>query len=153
MDHNPISLNVGDSRFGTFRVANITLLMHVVKDEETGLFRLFNVLDTKIRVKGVMDDGTEFLSTYCVTLDYNALLKYDNLNTDQILERIKEVDYSEPFEIVLTLFLLEVLKAYDKRPDKVKFLNLAENILFYIEKKTEHPHQAIGFRARASQKK
>ena len=143
LDHNPISLNVGDSRFGTFRVANITLLMHVVKDEETGLFRLFNVLDTKIRVKGVMDDGTEFLSTYCVTLDYNALLKYDNLNTDQILERIKEVDYSEPFEIVLTLFLLEVLKAYDKRPDKVKFLNLAENILFYIEKKTEHPRQAI----------
>ena len=143
LDHNPISLNVENSRFGTFRVANINLLMYVVKDDETGLYRLFNVLNTKIQVKEIMDDGTEFPSTYCVTLDYNALLKYDNLNTAQMLDRIKEVDYSEPFEIALTLFLLEVLKAYDKQPNILKFLDLAESILFYIKKKTEHPDQAI----------
>ena len=76
LDHNPVSLNVGNSRFGTFKVSNLDLLMHVVKDEETGLFRLFSVLDTKIQVKGVMNDGKEFPSTYCVTLDYKALLKY-----------------------------------------------------------------------------
>lgn len=143
LDNNPVSLNVGSSRFGTFKVANINLLMHVVKDEETGLFRLFNVLDTKIRVKGILDDGTEFPSTYCVTLDDQALLKYDNLNLVRILDRIEEVEYSEPFESVLTLFLLEVLKAYDKQPEMVKFLDLAEEINIYIEKKTKTPIQPI----------
>lgn len=143
LDHNPVALNVGASRFGTYKVANIDLLMHVVKDEETGLFRLFNVLDTKIQVKGVLDDGTEFPSTYCVTLDYNALLKYGNLSPKRMIDRIKEVDYSEPFESILTLFLLEVLKAYDKQSENEKFLNLAEEIIIYIETKTKQPDQPI----------
>lgn len=129
---------------GKYNVGNIALLVFALKDTDSGLFRMYDFFDAPLEFRGVDQNQKEFPSIPCIRLKADELLNFDNIDSSVILEKIKEVPYSEPFENELTLFMLEVLKAYDslKLPSH-SFLRLASEINEYIAEQSKCDDRSV----------
>ena len=144
LDQNLVALPLKDSTITTARIANIDLLLYAAKDEDSGLFKLFNVLDSPVQVMSVMEDGTEIPSTFCITLDHQALLKYSNMSPDLMMQNIRDVPYNDDYEAILTLFMLEVLKAVDIAGAADGWcLRFAEDVCDYITENSKTSDKTI----------
>lgn len=130
LDKNLVSLKDTGAIVGNYKIANLTLLMCCIKDTDSGLFRLYDFFDAPLAFKGKYEGGKEFDSSACVKLDRNALHLYDNICYSVIADQLRNVQYSEAYGGQLTLFMLEVLKAYDdlKLPAH-PLLQLAKDIM------------------------
>lgn len=135
LDKNLVSMKDTGSIIGNYRIANITLLVCCLKDEDSGLFRLYDFFDAPLVFKGIDSNGKEFDSSVCVKLDREALHLYSNICYSVIAEQIARVSYSDNYGEQLTLFLLEILKAYDdlKLPAH-PLLQLAKDVMAVIQK-------------------
>ena len=134
LDKNLVSVKDTGSIIGNYKIANLTLLVCCIKDEESGLFRLYDFFNAPLVFKGVNENGQEFDSSIHVKLDREALHLYNNLDYTVIARQIAEVPYSEAYSNQLTLFLLEILKAYDdlKLPTH-PLLQLAKDVMKVIK--------------------
>lgn len=134
LDKNLVSLRDTESSIGNYKIANLTLLLCCVKDTDSGLFRLYDFFDAPFTFKGKYEDGREFDSSACVKLDRNALHLYNNICYSVIANQLRNVQYSEAYGGQLTLFMLEVLKAYDDLKSPAHpLLQLAKDIMNIIQ--------------------
>ncbi len=113
-DKNLIRLKDAGYPFGKYSFCNINLYVCVIKDKDSGLFRLYDILDAPIVFKGKDNKGRDFDSSICVKFDGKTLLGYDNLDHERIIENLSKIKPSEAYSQQLTLFLLEILKTYDE---------------------------------------
>ena len=135
LDKNLVSVKDTGSIIGNYKISNLTLLVCCIKDEDSGLYRLYDFFNAPLVFKGANDNGQEFDSSIHVKLDRDALHRYNNLNYAIIAKQISEVPYSEGYGSQLTLFLLEILKAYDdlKLPTH-PLLQLARDVISVIKR-------------------
>lgn len=135
-DKNLIRLKDEGTPFGKYSVANIHLCVCVIKDEDSGLFRMYDILNSPLVFKGVDNEKNEFDSSICIKLEDEMLLNYDNIDYDIIVNELGKVTPSEPYSQQLTLFLLEVLRVYDelKLPSH-PLLGLAKKVVALIREK------------------
>lgn len=144
LDKNLVSLKDTGYVVGNYKIANLTLLVCCVKDTDSGLFRLYDFFDAPFVFRGKYEDGREFDSSACVKLDRNALHLYSNICYGVIADQLRKVQYSEAYGGQLTLFMLEVLKAYDdlKLPAH-PLLQLAKDIMGIIQEHALPSEKAV----------
>lgn len=111
--NNLVSLTDVGNAIGKYRVGNINLLIIVLKDEDSGLYRMYDYSDPSLAFKSLDEEGTEYPTTICVSLKAKELINFDNIDYDIIFKRIESIEYTKFFENQITLFMLEVIKAYD----------------------------------------
>ena len=144
LDKNLISLKDTGTIIGSYKIANLTLLVCCIKDTDTGLFRIYDFFDAPLVFKGKLENGKEFDSSAFVKLDRNALHLYNNICYGAIADQVRKIQYSEEYGEQLTLFMLEVLKAYDdlKLPAH-PLLQLAKDIMTVIREHASPSEKAI----------
>ncbi len=135
-DKNLIKLDDKGSLFGKYTVANINLCVCVIKDDDSGLYRMYDILNAPLVFRGVDSEQKEFDSSICIKLEGDMLLNYDNIDYDSVIRELAKVEPSEPYSQQLTLFLLEVLRVYDelKLPSH-PLLGLAKKVVGLIQEK------------------
>ena len=135
-DKNLIQLNDEGSLFGTYTVANIHLYVCVIKDDDSGLFRMYDILNAPLVLKGIDAEKKEFDSSICIKLKGDMLVNYDNIDYDVVVRELAKITPTEPYSQQLTVFLLEVIKVYDnlKLPGH-PLLGLAKKIIILIQEK------------------
>ncbi len=135
-DKNLIKLNNEGALFGKYNIANIRLFVCAIKDKDSGLYRMYDILNAPLVYKGVDNEKNEFDSSICVKLEGEMLLNYDNIDYDTVVSRLGEVAPSELYSQQLTMFLLEVLKVYDglKLPTH-PLLGFAKKIIALIQRR------------------
>lgn len=135
-DKNLIHLNDVGSPFGEYSVANIHLYMCVIKDEDSGLFRMYDILNSPLVFRGVDSEKKEFDSSICIKLEKDMLINYDNIDYDIVVNELGKIAPSEPYSQQLVLFLLEVLRVYDKlKLPSHPLLGLAKKVIELIRDK------------------
>lgn len=144
LDKNLVSLKDNGTIVGNYKIANLTLLMCCIKDMDSGLFRLYDFFDAPFVCKGKLKNGKEFDSSACVQLDRDALHLYSNICYGVIADQVRKVHYSKAYGEQLTLFMLEVLKAYDdlKLPTH-PLLQLAKDIMSVLRKYSSSNEKAV----------
>ena len=133
-DKNLISLKDTGSPFGKYKVANLNLYVCAIKDDDSELFRMYDILDAPLVFRGVDEHEKEFDSCICIKFESDTLLNYDNIDYDVIVENLGKIIPSEQYSQHLTLFLLEILKVYDElKLPQHPLLQLAKKVVALIK--------------------
>lgn len=117
IDGKTVSLKDPGNAVGFFNIANLKILVCVLKQKD-GKFRIYHYSDAPIDVIATGISGEKQPSSFFVLLKKEEILGCSNLNFEKIVDRLKEVQKSELYFEQITLFVLELLKAYDENGGK-----------------------------------
>lgn len=116
IDGETVKLTGNDSVFGFFNIANLHILVCVVKKEDGYNIHSFN--DAPLDIKATSEDGQTYSSSFYVLLKKEAILKAGNINYKKMMDNIKSVEPSARYYDQVIMLLLEFLKAYDESSPK-----------------------------------
>lgn len=124
-----------DLVYGRFKIANLNICIWADKEKEG--YRLQSFFS---KHKIVLFDSydTEKKKPYSIShyvlLKKNDFLEIDNIDYEEIAADIEENDTSPVVAEQLTLFMLEMLKAYDEQKEKdIRLLDLANDYCLWLE--------------------
>lgn len=144
IDKKPVRLGIKESSFGTLKISNLSLLMVGLKRADNGLFDLFSYYDNPVICRIHDDNKKEYESTYFAELDAVSIEKYSNIDLPVIINKITQIPISQVYINQVTLFLLELLKAYDSSENKRKdILTAAENLQAWILRNDQYSPKEV----------
>lgn len=121
--------------FGKFVIGNLTILVAIKKNNQSGLYRIYNFFDSPYTLKATSVDGTEFATPVCMLLEAKILEKASNLDFEKIFQDIVATPFSEPYANQVIWFSLRCLLAYDASKMKdVRFLHLTHKLFQWLQK-------------------
>ena len=131
---NEVSLNNSEQPFGFIKVGNLNILVGVKKNDETGLCRIVNFYDSIYRMF-IQDPQDNMHSVpLFMGLRKDDLLKCSNFNSQKMLKEFSKIQYDSTVSETVTLWLLELIKAYDLSKGKKKYLlNTAKEMIHLIK--------------------
>lgn len=131
IDGETVKLTGADSVFGFFNIANLHILVCVVKKDDG--YNIYSYNDTPLDIKVTSENGHTYSSSCYVLLKKEAILKASNINYSKMMDNIKSVEPSAQYFDQLTMLLLEFLKAYDKsNPRQNNILDAATDLAEWL---------------------
>lgn len=127
-----VSLNNTEQPFGFVKVGNLNILISVKKNSETGLYRFVNFYDSMFRM--FIQDSSEnmHMLPLFMGLRKEDIVKCSNFNLLRVLKEFSEIRYDNTVSESVTLWLLELIKAYDLSKKKY-LLNAAKEMIKLIK--------------------
>lgn len=118
-------LNIGPLYIGIFVL---------IKDDNTlDVYNLFSDFYKILCIHSTDNNGNDAIISPYITLNAEEIVKFSNFNLGVVENSVKIMDLSEYSSNLLNLFLLQVIKAYDKEPKRNELLLLAESIQSHID--------------------
>jgi hypothetical protein len=123
---NKYKLDKENLLFAFFEIANIKLLLYIIRENES--YTVKNYFSNKMDVIVKFPNKTEFKVSQFLLLKKSYLLA-DNFSADFIYNDIKKYEPNHFTIQQVNLFLLEVIKAYDDAVEKKEeYLSLCESL-------------------------
>lgn len=134
MDKQTVQLNDPGNVFGTFKIANLKIMVCVLKrHEEKGLYNIYDFNDVPVQVKASDDKGNEQITSHYILLKKESLLECCNIDYNMMIKHLKSIPMSEVFAGHAVALLLEMLKAYDEStPKRTEILEAATQIADWL---------------------
>lgn len=120
--------------FHFLKIGNLTIGIMVAKIDGEDNYRIYNLFapmdDLQFRATTPTDENIE-LSPY-VLLQTDALIQADNLDLAIVFADIKRYGMNKDYSTLVTLFGLELIKAFDASK-RVEFLQSAADLFVWLE--------------------
>lgn len=113
LEKKHVKLNLKESSLGTLTIGNLNLLICALCRNDDEGFDLFSYYDAPIVLKGFMNEE-EFVCPHFVALTKSELSDSSNLDLPYIYKKVTEARVSQGYICHVTLFLLEIIKAFDE---------------------------------------
>jgi hypothetical protein len=113
-------VDIGPLRIGIFAFVN--------DDGTVEVYNMFGDFYKTIKTTVTLHDGREVVVSPYLFMKTDEIDGYANFNKDAVYDSINVMGLNEDLVNDVTLFLLEIIKAYDKDPSRKEFLILAESI-------------------------
>lgn len=123
-----------------YSIGNIEVAL-VFKRNEDGTHTLWNFFDTYLPVEQVIDEKKYPISQF-VILTTDNLITLDNINYKNIVDDFYRIDISEPLVNSANEVMLELIKAFDIKADRI-YLDTAKQLLALQMEHTEYIKQTI----------
>lgn len=120
--------------FQIMKIANLTLAV-VYLENQNGGYDLVDYFGNHLKYIWTDDNNTEYRLSQFSSMVADDFLKYDNLNLQMIIDDHKMIPESKKLFDVGNLTMLEILKAYDKKPSP-DLLEAAKQMLAW---QIDHP--------------
>lgn len=121
--------------FGLFSIGNLKILITTQKNDETGLYRIYNFYEPLYRLFIEDSQGKKHFIPLFMGLKKDDLLKCSNFNSERLLQEFSEIQYDPTVSEAVTLWLLELIKAYDSsNKEKPYLLDTAQKVIDLIKK-------------------
>ncbi len=133
--------NIKDSNLYYIEISTlcIAFLIIVDKNNKVNLYNYFSDLSDKMKVFYYDKNGKEMTISPYINLTLENLITLSNINIDIMKKSLDAVEYTEETCSRYNLWLLELIKAYDKTKEQ-KWLEFAE---FLIDKILTFSHSAL----------
>ena len=99
--------------YGFINIGNLRILISTKKNKETGLFRIFNFHESMFRLFIKDEHANMHIVPLSLGLKKDDLVKCSNFNKEKVINEFTDVQYNPVISEHITLWLLELLKAYD----------------------------------------
>ncbi len=123
--------------FGFINVGNLKILISAKKNEETGLFQIFNFYESMFRLFIKDEHEKMHIVPLPLGLRKEDMVNCSNFSKEKIIREFAEVQYNPITSESITLWLLELLKAYDMSK-KSCLLEIAHSIVQLIKQNDMH---------------
>lgn len=137
IDEKGVELNDNNYSYGIFSVANLKILVSIVKEATTGKMRIYNFFDSPMEWYVVNEAGIHIDAPCLILIDRNDITLCCNITTENIMRELDKWKDFTPFSGHMTTFLLEILQAFDSNPEERWLLELADTIEDAIEERDE----------------
>lgn len=137
VDGKDVEFNDNKYSCGIFSVANLKILVSIVKDAATGRMRIYNFFDSPMEWYVVNKDGIRIDAPCFILVNRDDIASCCNITTENIMLELDKWKDFTPFSGYMTTFLLEILQAFDSNPEKRWLLELADTIEDAIEERDE----------------
>lgn len=119
MDKQTVKLNDPGNVFGTFKIANLKIMVCVLnRHEGKNLYNIYDFNDVPVQVRAHDDKGVEHVTSHYVLLKKETLLECCNIDYNEMVKHLKSITMSEVYAGHVVALLLEMLKAYDESNSK-----------------------------------
>lgn len=119
MGKQTVKLNDPGNVFGTFKIANLTIVVCIVnRHESKKLYNIYDFNDVPVQVRAHDDKGEEYVTSHYVLLKKETLLECCNIDYNEMVKHLKSIPMSEVYAGHVVALLLELLKAYDDSNSK-----------------------------------
>ena len=142
LEKKKVSLNIEYSTFGTISFGNLNLLICALRRNDDGKFDLFGYYDAPVVFKGVLDDKSEFDSTYYLMLTKDEMIEASNVDLPVIINHIKKIVISPDYINHVTLFLLELIKVFDETNDD-EYYDTAMELCDWIKENVSNEERVV----------
>lgn len=99
--------------YGFINIGNLRILISTEKNKETGLFKIFNFHESMFRLFIKDEHANKHIVPLSLGLKKDDLVKCSNFNKEKVINEFTDVQYNPVISEHITLWLLELLKAYD----------------------------------------
>lgn len=122
-------------------IANISILLYVVEDNEEGYYKINSFFDNLWDTKYHLDEINEKIQmSQFLILDEKGL-RSDNINSQKIMEDIKRNHSGNKNIEYINIFLLKAIKAYDEKKDnQVEIRYLIENLSRWLYEESKEDY-------------
>ncbi|KGK86564.1 hypothetical protein [Clostridium sp. HMP27] len=135
------NINLSESHLVKMRIANILIMLMIEEDKRNGCYKIKDFFTSNWRVTYVLNEPTENIElSQFLILDEESLLA-DNIDAQEIINDIKRY-HSRNIDIgYVNMFLLEVIKAYDRnsaQQGQLRYLMKSLSEWLYEESKEDY---------------
>lgn len=123
--------------YGFINIGNLRILISTKKNEETGLFQIFNFYESMFRLFIKDEHEKMHIVPLPLGLKKEDLVNCSNFSKEKIIKEFAEAQYNSITSENITLWLLELLKAYDTSK-KSYLLETAHSIVQLIKQNDKH---------------
>ena len=123
--------------YGFINVGNLKILISTKKNEETGLFQIFNFYESMFRLFIKDEQEKMHIVPLPLGLKKEDLVNCSNFSKEKIIKEFAEAQYDSTTSESITLWLLELLRAYDMSKKSI-LLETAHSIVHLIKQKDRH---------------
>lgn len=131
-ENKQVNLNLEGSSFGTINFGNHKILVCALQRKDNGKYDLYSYYDAPVNFKVITENDEEFESSYFVMLNKEVMIRATNIDLPEIISRLQKVQISQGYINQVTLFLLELIKAYDETTDE-KYYESAVTLCDWLE--------------------
>lgn len=110
----PFSSKRADIQAGIISIAGINILVAVKRNEDDGLFRMYNFNDFTDTIYLCDEKGNEHATNLYLGIPVEFILSASNLRVDKLVNHAISVPYDGERAKHVNLFLLSLLTAYDR---------------------------------------
>ena len=130
---NEVSLNNTGNPYGFINIGNLRILVCTKKNDESGLFQILNYHESLFRLVFYDKQENMHIVPLSLGLKKDDLVTCSNFSKEKTIKEFAEAQYDSVTSDYITLWLLELLKAYDIS-NKTYLLEAAHSILQQIKK-------------------
>ena len=123
--------------YGFINIGNLRILISAKKNEETGLFQIFNFYEPMFRLFIKDEQEKMHIVPLPLGLKKDDLVNCSNFSKYKIIKEFAEAQFNSITSEHITLWLLELLRAYDMSK-KSYLLETAHSIIQIIKKNDRH---------------
>lgn len=133
MEEEPLikkyNINLSESNLLKLEIANITIILTVKEDSNKGIYKIYDFFKDEWKVTYVSPDGSNHIPvSQFLILNKDGLLA-DNINTQKIIKDIQKYHGDGKNLDCVNNFLLEAIKAYDKKAaQQIELKSLIEKL-------------------------